>query len=659
MNYLHLRKRALVVVLTFLLSVFAIPSAGLAKDTWTSVRSKNFLLVGNASEKDIRNVATKLEQFREVFTRILSNAKFDTPVPTTVIVFKSKDSYKPFNPGNDAGYFQKGPDVNYITLTTDLGAQSAFSVIYHEYVHQLVDNNNGNVPAWFNEGLAEYYSSFSMEEDRKAHLGDLIDYHLQALRDEKLLPLRTLFAVDHYSPYYNESGKRGIFYAESWALVHYLILGNKGQHVQQLGKFLQLTKANVPIETACKQAFEIDIDTLEKELKKYIQGHTFMVRVATFERKLEFDSEMKSAPLTEAEAQAYLGDLLLHTNNLNDADTRLRQALALDPKLTMAQASLGILRTRQAQFAEARKHLEDAVGGDSNNYLAHYYYAYALSREGMDANDFIQSYPPATASKMRAELKRAIELNPGFPESYSLLAFVNLVTNDQLDESIKLLKQAVNISPGRQDFDLMLGQIYLHQEKFDLAKQTLEPLLGAKERTLQRQAKSLLDSIKSYEEQVARYKADVANRPAATGDDGQPVLRRREDKTTTLEANQEVGQPMTAADYLREALRPVEAGEERIQGLFIKMDCDNAKRIAYFIVQVGDRTYKLRATALEQIQMTAFVPAAGEVTCGVRKTQDNVIITFRPAKDPKDLKSKIDGDAIALELVPADFQLKK
>ncbi len=79
-----------------------------AKDTWTSVRSKNFFLVGNAGEKDMRKVAARLEQFREVFTRLLPGAKFQTPVPTTVIVFKSMSSYKPFNSGNNAGYFQKG-----------------------------------------------------------------------------------------------------------------------------------------------------------------------------------------------------------------------------------------------------------------------------------------------------------------------------------------------------------------------------------------------------------------------------------------------------------------------------------------------------------------------------------------------------------------------
>ena len=35
-----------------------------AKDNWLRVRSKNFILVGNAGESEMRKVAMKLEQFR-------------------------------------------------------------------------------------------------------------------------------------------------------------------------------------------------------------------------------------------------------------------------------------------------------------------------------------------------------------------------------------------------------------------------------------------------------------------------------------------------------------------------------------------------------------------------------------------------------------------
>ena len=646
---LFLRRRLAVIVLSVGLLCLIAPAAIQAKDNWTKVRSRNFTLVGNASEKEIRQVAARLEQFRDVFTRLFSAAKFDTPVPTTVIVFKSMGSYKPFNPGNNAGYFQKGEDVNYITLTTE-PSQNPFSVIYHEYVHQLVNNTSGNVPVWFNEGLAEYYSTFDIEEDRKVHLGDLISYHLMTLREGKLYPLRSLFAVDHYSPEYNEGTKRGMFYAESWALVHYLILGNNGQRLPQLGKFLELLSASVSIDEAFKQAFQTDVEVLEKELKKYIEGHTFRMQVATFERKLEFDSELKSAPLAEAEAQAYLGDLLLHTNQLNDADARLQQALALDPKLTIAQASLGILRARQGRFEEARKALQEAVTENSSSYLAHYYYAFAVSREGMDSMNMVRSYSPEVAAIMRAELKKAIELNPGFPESYSLLAFVNMVTGEQVEESIGLLRQALALSPGRQDLSLELAQIYLRQQKFDLARQTLEPLRNAMDRRLHRQAEMLLDSIKRYEEQVTRFNS--GNAATATGT---PSLQRREETSTTGDKNEQ--QPMSPSDYLRESLRPLEAGEQRIQGLFLKLECDN-KGVAYFSIQATDRIYKVRATALERVQLTAYVSAPAEVSCGVRKNPENVVFTYRPTSNPKDARAKIDGDAIALELVPKDFQLK-
>jgi hypothetical protein len=133
-------------------------------------------------------------------------------------------------------------------LTTELnGSQDAFSVIFHEYTHLLVNNTFKNAPVWFNEGLAEYYSTFKITDDRKITLGTPIGNHVYLLRDSKMLPLRTLFEVDHKSPHYNESKKQGIFYAQSWALMHYLLIGKTG-FVAPLTRFLELQEANVPLD---------------------------------------------------------------------------------------------------------------------------------------------------------------------------------------------------------------------------------------------------------------------------------------------------------------------------------------------------------------------------------------------------------------------------
>ena len=74
----------------FLLSFTTLPVS--AKDNWISVKSRNFFLIGNASEKEVRQVGLKLEQFREVFTLLFKNINFSGTVPTTVVVFKSDSS---------------------------------------------------------------------------------------------------------------------------------------------------------------------------------------------------------------------------------------------------------------------------------------------------------------------------------------------------------------------------------------------------------------------------------------------------------------------------------------------------------------------------------------------------------------------------------------
>src|SRR5688572_21685125 len=102
-------------------AVLSLSATAHAKDEWISVRSKNFNLIGNASDKDIRAVAQRLEQFRETFRRLFPGMRLSTPIQTNVIVFKNDSAYTPYKPKKSdgkadkwvAGYFQSGEDVNY------------------------------------------------------------------------------------------------------------------------------------------------------------------------------------------------------------------------------------------------------------------------------------------------------------------------------------------------------------------------------------------------------------------------------------------------------------------------------------------------------------------------------------------------------------------
>ena len=183
-------------------------------------------------------------------------------------------------------------------------------------------------------------------------------------------------------------------------------------------------------------------------------------------------------PLTEAQALAYLGDLLLHYDRGDEAEKHLRQSLALTPELSAANASLGMLRVHQRDFAGAKEHLQRAMKGDPQNYLAQYYYAYALSSEPMDQQQTVTGYAPETAAQMRAALTRAMEIAPDFPESYRLLAFVNLITNTRLDEAVALLERALTLSPGRHEFSYVLAQVHLRRKDYKVARVILEQVIA-------------------------------------------------------------------------------------------------------------------------------------------------------------------------------------
>jgi tetratricopeptide (TPR) repeat protein len=676
-------KRPLLILLATLCLVLSTSTAS-AKDTWTSVRSQNFHLVGNASEKDIRQVAIRLEQFRLVFSRLFKRARLNDSVPTTVVVFKSASSYRPFNPRASAGYFQPGEDINYITLSAETrsAADNPFAVIFHEYVHLLVKNNvSPNTPAWLNEGLAEYYSTLEVSKgDKAADIGKPIADHVFYLRQQKLLPLRTLFAVDHSSPHYNEQNKRGVFYAQSWALVHYLLLGKNRQRQPQLSKYFDLVSQGASQQQSFETAFGGDIDAIEKELKEYIGRNSYPYLNVPFDEKLEVDATIQSSPLTEPQALAYLGDLALHSPYLRElAETNLEKSVELDAANPMAQASLGTLRMRQRRFAEAKEHLRRAVASDARNHLAHYYYAYALSREGMSEMGLISSYAPAVAEEMRAALVKAIQLKPDYPASYHLLAFINTVTGEYVDESIELLKRALVLSPGEERFHMALAQLYMRKQDFAAARKVIEPLAeSSPDPNVKSSAQSLLKSIVNVQEQMARYKSrrnnesDEASDPPASGT---PRLGRRRpptERTPTDEAdsgatvnpptprtsgadddNSAIGMSAEEAMFaaMRETLRKPQAGETRARGVLTRIECNS--KGANFHIRVGDQVLKLQAGNMSGVHFMAFTQseAGGEIGCGVRKPESQVVVTYR-ARDKG-------GDLVAVEFVPANFVLDK
>lgn len=634
-----------------------------AKDEWINVRSKNFNVIGNASEKDVRKVATKLEQFRESFRLIFAQIKLNAAIPTNVVVFKSASSYKPFKPKRAdgkidewiAGYFQPGEDVNYITLSTEGEDADTYGTIFHEYVHFMVDTTFGksDVPPWFNEGLAEYYQTYEIEEDQKVKLGLPQSGHLNLLQQSKLIPLETLFKINNYSLHQNGNHSRSIFYAQSWALIHYLVQTGKSEG---LGKFLDLSLKSVPPEKAFQDAFQMSYAQMEKELKKYVAQSTYKYHLVTLKDKLIFDNEMKVAAMSEAESNTYLGDLMYHAHRYEDAEPFLQKAVALAPDSSMANTTYGMVKMRQRKFPDAKSYLEKAISGDQKNHAAYYQYAYLLSRESYDDFGYVSAFPADKAAKMREMLKKAIALNPSYTESYELLAFISLVNNENLDESIANLRKALQYQPKNQRYAIRIAEIYARQNKFNEALAIAEKIANtADEPQVKSQAENVLNQIRQQQNfsiQQEKSRQEYENTIAEAKKNGGRVIVVNEDKPLTEEQIANLNEESRMRS-INEALKKAETGEKQIIGRIQKVEC-KGKAINY-TVKTASEILTLMSKDFQGLSLTALLSDAenAQVSCNANLAAFNAVLTFKPLADAKAANR---GELVAIDFVPDGFR---
>ena len=619
--------------------------AGAARQTgpvaWVSVRTRNFLVEGGGDEVELRGVAARLEEYRAAFARLLSGEHFDAGVPTTIVIFPDDATYAPFKPrlGGQvargvAGYFQPGTDVNYITLARDSDLARDPSTLLHEYTHLLVNNHFRGAPLWLKEGLAEFYSTARLSSDgRRLTLGEAPERRPRELRRHELLPLPTLLALDQTAPTYADPAQRGLFYAQSWALVHYLSEARGGRG-GALARFIDLLADGANTEAALREAFGLSVSELEAGLAAYVRRARYKGEVEEFGRPLDFDAQPSARTLSEAEVAARLGDLLLHTDREEEAEVYLTRAVGLDPKLAQARVSLGALRLRQNRASEAREHLRLAVEADPRNYLAHYFLADALNREGAaDAERITPKEFEERTEAVRVELRRALELAPRFVESYKLLASVEMERSDRYDEAAVLLAGARALAPRRADLALLRAHALMLGGRFDEALALAEPYAaGKQEERLRAQAAALVKRIETRREQVALATREANELPPGTGAPAQPC-----DMPTR-------GGPQ---------FKRLRFEGAQVCGRLAEIEC--AQPGVVFRVETADgTTLRLSAEDMRRVRFVTYTTGVktGTVSCGPREHADHVLVTYRSRRDDK---QTFDGEAVAVEFIPEDW----
>jgi tetratricopeptide (TPR) repeat protein len=620
--------------------------ASAAEPRWTMVRTPSLTVIGDQSAKTLRDVAIQIEQFRAVVAGLITNADRPLSLPTIVFVFGQRKSMQPFvplyngKPIEAGGYFQGGADANVMLMSLE-GFEESASIVYHEYTHLLLRNAVQSVPTWLNEGLAEYYSGYTLDADGKgALIGRPLPHHVLRLR-ESYMPLAELIAVDHSSPLYNEGSKRSIFYAESWVLTHYAMTEMPNGRAAINRYTAASAEGQAPIE-AFRDAFAATPAEFDKQLQRYVNRYAFGAR------RFELKNRVLVSPgpprtMTAGEANAWLGDLQRRMRRESEASARIEAAVAADPDAPIAHAALGLVRLSEQREDEGIAALRRAADMAPDDFLIQFLHGVWLLR----VNDAKSSDTVITAT---GALKRAVALNPESADAHGWLAYAQMLSDRSLPDARTSIERAMQLAPGRIEYRLRWADIRIQQGGYAEAKALLSQIAAVKiDPDAAAGARRRLERVATYELALAARIAARLEAETARGDrPGAPASSPSTSRSIEVPA---ADAPRAPDTDVRLMLRKVGPGEARAYGLLVRVDCTPDE--VRFHVRSGDRTVTAAAKRMEDVELTQFLDDKNfTMSCGSRTAPDTVYLTWRGDETP--VAGRV-GVAVSLEFLPRGY----
>jgi tetratricopeptide (TPR) repeat protein len=500
----------------------ALMAAG--RETWVEVRSPHFIAYSDAGEAQARKTLEGFEAIREVFTLLLPGLQVDLHKPTVILVTADQRSMSRFAPGHfegkdpkrTAGVFNQGRDRNYVLLRLDVSHQAdqPYFVLFHEFTHQVVHQNFPHLPTWLDEGLADFYGTTELHE-KKVYLGRVPLGRLATLQRGRM-PLKELLTVTQDSPHYQEGSKAGTFYAQSWALTHYLLMDPEAQKAGRFQSYLRaLAHASDPL-AAAQEGFG-DLGKLEGALSVYGSQARFSFWTLPLKVTLS-DRDFVARTLNEAEALVLRAEYLLLQRHAKEAQALLEQAQSLAPQNPAVQTGRGLFCERQGRYEEARAAFLSALELGSQDFRSALHLAQLAQAQHMN--------PPPSPDQVLGWLEVVRSLRPDYPGLHWALCRQYAEDPKAAERAIQEGIEAVKLDPGDLYLRMNFGAVLLRLDRTEAATRIGEQLDQMAQTTAERGRvaayKAQLDDFLARRSQAATGKG-APGADAALLDQGQPL----------------------------------------------------------------------------------------------------------------------------------------
>ena len=452
-------------------------------ETWIEARSPHFVIVSALSEARTVELVKDLENFRTAAASFSEIGDFHERIQTRTFVFPYASIDFSFV-GQKAGYFVPGTRTNFAAVIAT--EQRPDESLKHEYSHYLLHSRDQTAfPTWLDEGFAQVVSSLSVK-DTKVELGDILPWQGNLLgwgdwmAFGQILESRGTVGL---TPFH-----RSQFYAQSWLLVHYLMLGRPNADFStQLRSYLHAVESGVVAQPAFEQAFGMAVTDLRKTLRQYMRSVGFRTRALQHPYPA---SQVTVRAMPRDQIAAALGDLAFRVGRYETAQRCYDAATNANANNANAHAGTGNLLQHAKKLDQAEQRFQKALALEPNSALHELDYAELLLARARAAKGTPRAH--ADLEEARKRLARSNQLDANIPETLEMIGLTFLEPGEHGELALAPLLLAYQMLPSNFEIRLALTGSYAASHQLDKARSTLNALtswaeiddVAAVERTL-------------------------------------------------------------------------------------------------------------------------------------------------------------------------------
>jgi TPR repeat protein len=456
-----MRRRRFLLVAPFAL----LAATAVADDGWTETRSAHLTVVSNAGRDRAEATAVFLERVRAHVAARWTWARLDGGVPWVVYLPKDAATLETLVPWMaDLPEPQRPLALHLVLIDRSVSVlrgddeRRSRAEMLHELAHQWLNQSLVWLPVWAHEGLAMQQARIVAAGDGLA-LGPPPASADRALAGPRPLPLKTIWAVDEASPFFEQHSRSSIFAAQCLAIVD--VLSRDGSPDSRLDDYLQRLRRGTP-EAEARVALGSEV-ALEKALAGWETSRATTGRL-TAPRASGEQPSVETSDLSPGMLRIAQADLLVRVGRPAEAQIALAEVRTLDPTLVEALDLAAMIAFNPQKPESARAEVERAVNAGSQSFFTWYLAGLARADGGKPSAASIEA------------LRRSVGLNPRFAWALAVLAACLSERGESPEEATALALRVRDEWPSNVTSQLMAAGVLKQLERIDEARAIAEGL---------------------------------------------------------------------------------------------------------------------------------------------------------------------------------------